>query len=192
MPASLHRANQDLKPETGLSSALSLEYNEGVWEGGLKLFSSWVDNMIEWEMKPGENTWTSVNLRNGSYNGVDVKFGYGEKPALLRVLYTFQKTKFEDHPFSKLLKYHYYFPEHILSLLAAGQLGGLSLSGSLKAEIESLSVKTRLYLSLKAGQKLGKALLTFEALNLFDTRVEKIPHLLEPPRSFSLGLAYGF
>ena len=188
----IHSANPGLKPENGISRALCLEYHEGAWEGGLRLFSSRVDNLIEWEMEPGETAWTSVNLRTGSYYGMDVKLGYGGKPILLRALYTFQKTKFENRPYLKMLKYHYYFPEHILSLLTSRELGEFLLSASLKAEIESLSAKEHYYLSVKAGHRLGKALLTIEALNLLNTRVKKIPDLLEPPRSFRLSLAYGF
>ncbi len=188
----VHRANQDLKPETGLSLALSLEYKEGAWEGGLRLFSSRIDNLIEWEMRPGETAWRSVNLRGGRYHGMDIKFGHEGRSASVRVLYTFQRTEFEDHPFSGSLKYHYYFPENMLSLLASGGSGNLSLSGSLKVETETLPAKAHIYLSLKAAYRLGKTMLTLEALNLFDTRVEKVPNLLEPPRSYSLGLAYGF
>lgn len=188
----VHRSNPYLSPETGLSGALSLEFRRQKWDGGLKAFLSRADNLIEWEMKPGESVWTSVNLRKGSYYGADVRIGYEEKPVLVKILYTFQKAEFEDQPYAKSLKYHYYFPEHSLSILAVGRLADITISGSIKAEKEKLSGKARFYLNMKAGIRLGKALLTFEGLNLFDTRLEKIPGLLEPPRSFGLGLAYEY
>lgn len=59
-------------------------------------------------------------------------------------------------------------------------------------EREKYTKENRFYLNIKASKKIGKASLFFEILNLFNSRVEKIPGLPESPRSYSAGLNFSF
>jgi hypothetical protein len=110
----------------------------------------------------------------------------------IRILYTFQKIRFDSDQEAALLKYHYYFPDHNLSIISGGDLGDWSGSLTLKVERDGTSHLVRPYLNVRLRRKLGRFEIFADGLNLFDQQVEKIPGLPEAPRSFGFGLGFEF
>ncbi|MGB8952267.1 MAG: TonB-dependent receptor [Candidatus Aminicenantales bacterium] len=187
-----HQANAGLMPETSVSSSFSIESHKKRLEWGIKLFFNRSNNLIEWKSASGGNFWLSENLKKGTYYGTDVKLFFMSGNAVVRILYTFQNASFDEHPLMKTLKYHYYFPDHSLSVLLSQSFRILSLCAALKIEREKWTGVGRVYLNLKARRKFGNAAPFIEVLNIFNSRAEKIPGLPEPPRSFTAGLAIDF
>lgn len=188
----VHISTSSLRPETNLGYTLSFDYKIDKNELGARFFINRSNNLIDWRMEQEQNVWISENLKKGKYYGVDLSLSHRSNKTALKLLYTLQKVEFEDDPLLKSLKYHYYFPESSLSFMASSNFRLLSLSGALKMEREKSTKEYRFYLNIKASKRLGEARLFFEILNLFNTRVEKIPGLPEPPRSYSAGLNFDF
>ncbi len=159
---------------------------------GSRIFFNETKNLIDWRREAWQNIWVSENLKKGRYYGLDLSLSHSWEKTLFRILYTLQKAEFEEKASIKSLKYHYYFPEQSLSLAANLSLKFISAGLVCKWEREKHTKKNRVYLNIKVEKKLDKISLFFEALNLFNIRVEKTPGLPEAPRSYCLGLNFNF
>jgi iron complex outermembrane receptor protein len=188
----IHMATPDLKPETSSGYTLSLDYKAGKAECGLRFFINQSNNLIDWKRELEQNIWISKNLKKGKYYGLDSSLSYKSGKTMFKIIYTFQKAEFEDNPLMKELKYHYYFPENSLSFMLYSKLKLFSVSWALKIEREKYTKENRAFLNIKASKNIGEINFFFEILNLFNTRVEKIPGLPESPRSYSTGLKFNF
>jgi iron complex outermembrane receptor protein len=188
----IHRSNPDLVPETNFGYSLSFDYTSPKIETGVRLFFNRSSNLIDWKRDQEQNIWRAENLKKGNHRGMDLSFSYRAAARMLKVIYTFQKTEFEDNPFLQSLKYHYYFPEHCFSAIVSQKHSFIAYTIAFKLERERGTRKNRYYLNVNANKTLGKVNVFLEVRNLFDTTVEKIPGLPEPPRSHSIGIKYLF
>jgi iron complex outermembrane receptor protein len=188
----IHFSNPDLSPETNFGYSLSIDYNSPGIEAGLRLFINRSSNLIDWKWEIEDRIWRAENLNKGIHRGVDLSFAYGTTNSLLKVIYTFQSTSFDDNPLLKSLKYHYYFPAHSFAAFFSQKLGFLSCSFAFKWERERGVGTNRYYLNAKVNKTFGKVDVYLEGRNLLNTTVEKIPGLPESPRGFSLGIKYLF
>lgn len=187
-----HSSNEGLIPESTWGYDISLEYSLNSYNLSTRLFLNHSKNLIDWVRDEDENLWESKNIKKGDYYGIDLELSSISEKSMIQFLYTFQKTNFDNNPFLKSLKYHYYFPEHSLSLVYMKKVKFLSFYSALKIENELEGRKIRYYLNVKIWKEMGKATFFFEVLNVFNHRTEKIPGLLEPPRSYGAGLIYKF
>jgi len=181
-----------LKLETSLGYKFSIDYKIEKTECGVRFFINQSNNLIDWKKEQEQNIWISENLKKGKYYGMDLSLSYKSENTLFKVLYTLQKAEFKDNPLIKSLKYNYYFPESSFSFMVNNNFKLFSICCALKMEREKYTKENRFYLNIKASKKIGKASLFFEILNLFNSRVGKIPGLPESPRSYSAGLNFSF
>lgn len=188
----MHVSSENLESEITRGYNISLDYQTDKTESGARIFFNETKNLIDWRREAWQNIWVSENLKKGRYYGLDLSLSHSWEKILFRILYTLQKAEFEEKASIKSLKYHYYFPEHSLSLAANLSLKFISAGLVCKWEREKHTKKNRVYLNIKVEKKLDKISLFFEALNLFNIRVEKTPGLPEAPRSYCLGLNFNF
>jgi iron complex outermembrane receptor protein len=188
----IHRSNQDLAPETNFGYSLSFDYTSPQIEIGIRLFINRSNDLIDWKWDIEESIWRAENLNKGIHRGVDLSFSFRAATSLFKLIYTFQRTEFEDNPLLKSLKYHYYFPEHSISAVLSQKLSFLSFTFAFKLERERKTNTNRYYLNMNANKTFGKVNVFLEGRNLFNARVEKILGLPEPPRSCRIGIKYLF
>ncbi len=188
----IHRPNPNLVHETNFGYSLSFDYTSLKIETGVRVFINQSNNLIDWKRDIEQALWRAENLKSGSHLGLDLSFTYRATTSILKVIYTFQKTEFEDNPLLKSLKYHYYFPEHSFSAIFSQRRSFIAYTCAFKLERDRGTNTNRYYLNVNANKTFGKVNVFIEARNLFDTTVEKIPGLPEPPRSYSVGIKYIF
>jgi len=188
----IHLSNPDLVPETNFGYSLSFDYTNRKMETGARLFINQSNNLIDWILDRDQSFWRAENRKKGTHRGLDLSLSYRAATSLFKVIYTFQKTEFEDNPLLKTLKYHYYFPEHSFSVTFSQKLRFLSYTCAFKVEREQETNTNRYYMNVNVNKTFGKVNVFLEGRNLFDTTVEKIPGLPGPPRSYSIGVKYLF
>jgi len=186
-----HLSDPSLSAERTDSASLSVDGRIDRLSFGGRVFRNRTEGLIDWIRPDGGTVWRSANIASGTFAGIDIRAEWAGEHVMARILYTYQKTKFSAGPGAEL-KYHFYFPDHGLSLIVSGDLGPWSGSAALKAEREESSGRVRPYLSVRLRRKLGRMELFADVQNLFNQRVEKVPELPEAPRSAGLGLGFDF
>ncbi|MCX6567298.1 MAG: TonB-dependent receptor [Candidatus Aminicenantes bacterium] len=188
----IHLSDSSLKPERTDSASLSAGGILGALSWGCRLFSNRTRDLIDWTRPLNGEIWKAANICGGSFGGIDLHGEIRKGKFQARVLYTYQKTRFVAGPEAAALKYHYYFPDHCLSLIALGESGVWSGSVALKIEREETSGRVRPYLGGRLRRTMGRFEIFADLQNLFNQRVEKIPGLPEAPRAVGLGLGFAF
>ncbi|MBN1271407.1 MAG: TonB-dependent receptor [Candidatus Aminicenantes bacterium] len=187
-----HLSNPGLKAEKSWGTNFSLKQQGDMGDITFRIFFHLTENLIDWNWNPGLNMWNSANIQEGKHTGFEADYSLRKTSFQLNVLYTFQKACFKHDTGLNEMKYHYYFPEHSLSVLFQKDLSLFSLYWVMKLEKERLKSAPTTALNIKILKPVGHFFIYLEILNLFNTRMEKIPGLPEAPRSFSIGAKYIF
>jgi len=187
-----HISNPDLIPESSWGANFCLQSEESQGSIKLRAFIHFTENLIDWEWNPVKNQWHSANIREGKHYGFEASYNLNAKFLKLNILYTFQKSIFKKEALLNEMKYHYYFPEHSLSLLFQEDLSFISLYTVLKLEKEKQTSDPTANLNIKVLKDINGFHLYLEILNLFNSRVERIPGIPSAPRSFAIGTNYTF
>jgi iron complex outermembrane receptor protein len=187
----IHLANPSLAAERMDSASVSVDGAFGRLTLGGRAFFNRTDGLIDWIRPVGETVWQSSNIAAGSFAGIDLRGEWATEHFSTRLLVTRQRRRISAGAGAEM-KYHFTFPELSLSLIVSGECGPWSGSAALKAEREEGSVRVRPYLSARIRRTWGRLELFADFQNLFNQRFERIPGLLEAPRSAGLGLAWEF
>lgn len=186
-----HLANPYLNTERTDSASLSIDGDSGHFTAGGRVFFNRTVGLIDWLRMDEGTAWQSVNIAAGTFSGIDLRGEWSGPRETVRLMYTYQRTRFTAGGGAEM-KYHFYFPDHVLSLIVSGGRGPWSASAAFKAEREEGGRKIRPYLSVRLLRKMGRWEAFLDLRNLFDQRVERVPGLPEAPRSARLGLALAF
>ena len=188
----VHVSNPSLKPEKIWGYNISFEHSSSNRFFKARLFFNSSSLLIDWKRDLRRNIWISENINRGKYYGLDLEFSWSSPNTVVKTLYTFQRAVLRENSSLKSYKYRYYFPEHNLSLNFKRNFNFISFYSALKIEKEKFTRKSYVYLNLRTWKEFGNFQVFFEIYNLFNNRVEKIPGLPEPPRSYGIGFGYRF